>query len=86
MVEVVVDAKTCGGNFFGEAGLLEDVVVGASVDFVDAVALFGGALYFVAEYFWRAGAGPGRYRDCVALFLAKELVDGQVEVLAHKVV
>ena len=56
------------------------------MDFEDAVALGGSAFDLVAEDLWRGGAGPGGHGDGVALFLAEEFVDGQVEVLAHCVV
>ena len=43
----------------------------AGVDFEDTIPFFGGALYLCAEYFWRAGPGPGGDGDGVAFFLAE---------------
>ena len=86
MVEVVVDAEALRGDLCGQTGLLEDIVVGAGVDFEDAVALGGGAFDLVAEDLWGGRSGPGGHGDGVALFLAEEFVNGQVEVFAHCVV
>ena len=86
MVEIVVDAEALRSDLCGQTGLLEDVVVGAGVDLEDAVALGRGAFDLVAEDFWGGGSGPGGHGDGVALFLAEEFVNGQVEMFAHCVV
>ena len=85
-VEVVVQPEAVRRNVGRRLRLEQRVELGARVHLEDSVALVHGPPDLAGEDLGRAWPRPRRDRSCVPHLLAQQLVDGHLQVLAHRVV